>query len=170
MKKNVDIKKISYTAMLFALAMALSYAENIIAAFFLLPPGVKLGLANVVVMYSLVFIGKKTAFTLVVLKAFFALITRGFVAGALSLSGGICSFLIICLIYFALQFKKNYYIISVSGAVFHNLGQLIVLMFIFNTVHVFYYIPILLVSGVAMGFFTSVVLKALFVALNNKTN
>ena len=43
-------------------------------------PGVKLGLANVVVMYALFFLGRGSAFTLVLLKSFFVLLTRGAVS------------------------------------------------------------------------------------------
>lgn len=53
-----------------------------------LPPGVKPGLANIVVMYALFFLGRGQALTLVLLKSFFAMLTRGPSAGALSLAGG----------------------------------------------------------------------------------
>ncbi len=165
MKKNVNVKKITYTALLFSLAMALSYTENLIASLLLLPPGVKLGLANVVVMFALIFMGTKAALTLVILKAGFALLTRGIPAGCLSLFGGVCSFLIICLIFCVFTLKKHYYILSVSGAVAHNLGQLIALSFIFGTSYVFYYAPMLIIVGIIMGFLTSIILNALFAIL-----
>ena len=89
--------KIAYMGLLTALALIVSYVE------FLIPipigiPGVKPGLANIAVMYALFFLGVPQAMTLVVLKAAFVFITRGMVAGALSLSGGATALLIMILL------------------------------------------------------------------------
>ena len=77
--------------LLFALSVVLSFLEGTLTPLLGLPPGVKLGLANVVVMYALFFLGRGSAFTLVLLKSFFVLLTRGAMAGALSLGGGLLS-------------------------------------------------------------------------------
>ena len=61
---------IALSGLLFALAMALSFIEGTLVIPGLLP-GMKLGLANIVVMYALFFMGPKQALVLDVLKAFF---------------------------------------------------------------------------------------------------
>ena len=67
--------------LLFALAIALSMLESTITPLLGFMPGVKLGLANIVVMYALLFIGKKQAFTLAVLKALEAAPQTGHFSG-----------------------------------------------------------------------------------------
>ena len=78
---------IALSGLLFALAMALSFIEGTLVIPGLLP-GMKLGLANIVVMYALFFMGPKQALVLDVLKAFFVFLVSGWTAGFLSLCGG----------------------------------------------------------------------------------
>ena len=87
-------RRVALGGVLFALAMVLSFAESSIAPLLGLAPGMKLGLANVVVMYALLFLGGRAALALVLLKAGFGLLTRGAVAGLLSLAGGLLSLLV----------------------------------------------------------------------------
>ncbi len=69
-KRSQKTRRVALTGLLFALAMALSFIEGMITIPGLLP-GMKIGLANVVVMYALFFMGAKYALFLDVLKAFF---------------------------------------------------------------------------------------------------
>ena len=73
---------IALSGLLFALAMALSFIEGTLVIPGLLP-GMKLGLANIVVMYALFFMGPKQALVLDVLKAFFVFLVSGWTAGFL---------------------------------------------------------------------------------------
>ena len=81
-------RRVALLGVLFALAAVLSLFEGALAGAMGLPPGVKPGLANTVVMFALLFLGLPPAACLAVLKALLALLTRGAVAGALSLCGG----------------------------------------------------------------------------------
>ena len=81
-------RRIALSGLLFALAMALSFIEGTLVIPGLLP-GMKLGLANIVVMYALFFMGPKQALVLDVLKALFVFLVSGFTAGFLSLCGGL---------------------------------------------------------------------------------
>ena len=83
--RNEKTRRVALMGLLFALSVVLSFLEGTLTPLLGLPPGVKLGLANVVVMYALFFLGRGSAFTLVLLKSFFVLLTRGAMAGALSL-------------------------------------------------------------------------------------
>ena len=104
--------------------MALSFLESMLTPFFGLMPAMKLGLSNIVVMYAVLFLNRRSALYLVLLKALFALLTRGVTAGFLSLCGGVLSLAVFCLL-LALPFTITGYIFSVSGALAHNCGQLL---------------------------------------------
>ena len=83
---------IALSGLLFALAMALSFVEGTLVLPGLLP-GMKLGLANIVVMYALFFMGPKQALVLDLLKALCVFLVSGWPAGCLSLCGGLLSLL-----------------------------------------------------------------------------
>ena len=163
MKRN-NTKNLALSGLLFALAMALSFVESSIAPMLGLMPGVKIGLANIVVMYALFFMGTRQALTLVLLKAFFVLLTRGAVAGLLSLSGGLLSLLVMLCLY-KLPHRPTYFIISVCGALSHNLGQLAAVSLVLDTPLALASAPMLILSGLGMGLITSASLNALLPAL-----
>jgi heptaprenyl diphosphate synthase len=151
------VKRLALMGVLFALAVVLSIIEGFIPV--PVPvPGVRLGLANIVVMFALLQLRKRDALALVVLKALFAAATRGAVAGALSLSGGFLSFCVMALILTFRSEKSTYLLISVTGAVFHNIGQILTASLILDT-FLWPYFPVLLLSGIVTGFATSVLLK-----------
>ena len=163
--RNEKTRRVALMGLLFALSVVLSFLEGTLTPLLGLPPGVKLGLANVVVMYALFFLGRGSAFTLVLLKSFFVLHTRGAMAGALSLGGGLLSLgvmAVLCLF----RSRPSVFILSVCGAITHNFGQLLVInLLMTQSVYTLYYAPVLLLSGLGMGALTSVGLKALLPAL-----
>ncbi|MEA4970492.1 MAG: Gx transporter family protein [Candidatus Pelethousia sp.] len=155
--KASGAKRIALLGMLFALAMVLSVVEGFIPV--PVPvPGVRLGLANIVVMFALLQLGWRDALGLTLLKAGFVAITRGAVAGALSLAGGAFAFCVMALVLALARDKTTYLLLSVAGAVFHNVGQLLTASLILGT-FLWPYFPILLLSGIVTGFATSVLLK-----------
>lgn len=162
MKKGslLPVKKtqqIALMGMLFALAMAFSYLESLLFIPGIIP-GIKLGFSNIVTMYCLFFLEWKSAYTLAILKAGFTLITRGATAAILSLTGGIFSVTILVLLTLRKKKKFNYRFLSICGAVAHNIGQLIVARFLIS-VFLYYYIPVLLVSGIVVGILTGMVFQ-----------
>lgn len=166
MKNYSKAKNISYMAMLLTLIVVLSIFESMLTAVMALPPGIKPGLANIVTMFALFFIGKKEAFLLTVAKGVFVLITRGFTSGVLSITGGILSILVIIIISAILKDKISYLLLSIAGAVFHNTGQLLALTLLLgNNKYTLYYLPVLIVSGIIMGVITGVLLKTLMPVL-----
>ena len=136
---------IALSGLLFALAMALSFIEGTLVIPGLLP-GMKLGLANIVVMYALFFMGPKQALVLDVLKAFFV-------------------FLVMWLLYYHCPLRPTWFILSVCGALAHNIGQLLGASVILSTAVSLYYAPVMLVLGLVMGMLTSVTLRAMLPAL-----
>ncbi|MBQ2834579.1 MAG: Gx transporter family protein [Clostridia bacterium] len=120
-------------------------------------PGVKLGLANSVLLYSLYMLGVRQSFVLMLLKALMSwLIYTNMSAMFYSLGGGLASLLIMIL----LKKMQGVSIIGVSalGAVFFNVGQILVAVVMLNTPQLIVtYLPILMVSGVVTGVLTGVV-------------
>ncbi len=163
--RNAKTKQVALSGLLFALAMALSFLEGLVPIPGLLP-GMKLGLANIVVMYALFFMGAGQALVLDLLKAFFVFLVSGTTAGFLSLCGGLASLLVMWLLWRLPRHAPTWFILSVSGALAHNFGQLAGASVILGSALSLYYAPILLVLGLAMGFVTSLTLKAILPALS----
>ena len=157
-------RRIALSGLLFALAMALSFIEGTLTIPGLLP-GMKLGLANIVVMYALFFMGPKQALVLDVLKALFVFLVSGFTAGLLSLCGGLLSLLVMWVLYYKLPFRPTWFILSVCGALSHNIGQLLGAGLILSSAMSLYYAPVMLVLGLVMGALTSLTLRAILPAL-----
>lgn len=156
-KKPVDVKRIALLGLLFALAIVLSIVESIMP----IPapvPGIRLGLSNIVIMFALLNLKKRDALALAILKAAFAAATRGTVAGLLSLSGGLFALGIMTLLLILMKDKSTYLLISIAGAVFHNIGQIAAASIILKTA-LWVYLPVLLISGIITGFATSILLK-----------
>ncbi|MEG2597313.1 MAG: Gx transporter family protein [Oscillospiraceae bacterium] len=154
---KINVRTITSMGMLLCLAIVLSFLEGMIPPLPALPPGVKLGLSNIVVIYCIFFLNAKKAFGIVVLKSFFVFLTRGVSAGLISICGGLLSVLIMVI---ALHSKKfSILIISIFGAVSHNVGQLFASSLLLQSNTVFYYLPILIISGVLMGTLTATFTK-----------
>ncbi len=146
---HIKTTHIAYMGLCLALALILSYVESLIPFNFGIP-GVKLGLANLCVVVLFYICGPKEALIVDILRV----ILSGFIFGNMSmilysLTGAAVSY--ICM-YTA--FKSDWFSpigVSLTGGVTHNIGQLIVAVFILGTVRIVYYIPILIISGALTG-------------------
>lgn len=142
-------KKVAVLGLFMALAFVLSYIEM------LLPinigiPGVKLGLGNIVVIVILEKIGIREAFLIGLTRVIFmGLIFTGLSSVLYGLVGTILSLLVMILLRRINRFSIIG--ISVAGSVMHNLGQIIVAEYIIHNSKVFYYFPVLLISGTIAG-------------------
>lgn len=150
--------RVALLGMLFALSVVLSFVESGLSG--LVPiPGVKLGLSNVIIMYCLFFFKKREALTLAVLKAFFVLL-RSPVGAAMSLAGGVLSVAAMSLL-MSRKHQNSELFVSICGGVFHNAGQLIAASIVLKSSMVFYYSPVLMISGIVMGLLTGILLRYL---------
>ena len=162
--RNGTARRVALGGMLFALALLFSAVEGALAPALGLPPGIKPGLANIVVMYALFFLDRRTAVSLVLLKALFAALTRGVSAGALSLSGGLLSIALLMLLMLPKE-RPSLLMLSVAGAISHNLGQLLMASLWLGTGFTLAYAPVLILSGIAMGSLTALSLRLVLPAL-----
>ncbi|HAN44726.1 MAG TPA: heptaprenyl diphosphate synthase [Ruminococcaceae bacterium] len=163
---KISVKKITFMGLLLSLAIVLSFLENMIPQIPMLPPGIKLGLSNIAVMYCLFFMDIGSAFTIALIKSLFVLIARGFVAFLLSLSGGFFSVLIMVAVLYLSRKQSSRLLTSIAGAIAHNIGQIIAAKFIIGSIFVLYYLPVLIISGVFMGIATGVLLRLILPYMN----
>ena len=164
--RSRKVKRLALMGLLFALAMALSFLESLLPALPMLPPGIRLGLSNIVTMYALFVLGPVSGYTIAVLKALFVLLTRGAVAAAMSAAGGVFSVRVMLLLSLLPGIKEQYLLLSVFGGAAHNIGQLVMARFIINNQYVWYYFPVLLVAGLLMGAITGMALRVVLPYLN----
>ncbi len=158
-------RSIVLTGLIFAMALILTIVENAFPALPLPVPGVKFGLSNIAVMYALFFLSRGQAYSIAVLKSLFVAVTRGLIAGILSLTGGILSLTAMVLIMVIFKNKASYMVISITGAAAHNLGQFAAISFIYAGMYLWAYLPVLLISGVLAGIVTATLLRFIIPAL-----
>lgn len=148
-------KYVSVTGILLALAVVFTSLESMFSAF--LPAGVRIGLANIVVMAAIIAINVPTAFLITVLKSVFVLLTRGITAGFMSLSGGVLAFAVTALMF---RFTNSSYVLmSVLSSVAHIIGQLLLTTVMLQSAYAFYYAPVLLITSIIAGVCTGLVLN-----------
>ncbi len=117
-------------------------------------PGAKLGLANVVNLIGLVLFGFNAGLQILILR----ILLGSFLIGSfmtfnffLSLSGGLLGYLVMSYVYHNYRGKFSLIGISILGAVFHNIGQIIIAYFIIANTGIFYYLPFLLLVSIPTG-------------------
>ena len=165
-KKDNRIRKTAFMGLFLALAMICSYIETLIP-FSVGIPGIKLGLANVVVL-MLYSVGTKEALLVSLLRIVLVGILFGNAFSILySLSGGILSFLVMFLM--KKTDKFSCVSVSITGGISHNIGQIIVAAWIVNSYNAFFYVPVLLFAGLVTGLLIGVIAKEVIVRLKNIT-
>jgi len=142
-------KKIATYGLLVALAFILSYIESLFPLAVAIP-GIKMGLANLVVITALYSMGVRDAFVLSIIR----IILVGFTFGSpstmiFSIAGGLLSWLLITI------FMKSKFFsfvgVSIIGGISHNIGQIIMAIFVVENLNLVYYLPFLLISGILTG-------------------
>ena len=158
-------KRIALCAVLTAMALGLSYMERFLPLQLVVPlPGVKLGLANIVTLLALYFLGGRTAVTVLVLRCFLgSAFGGGVTALAFSLTGGLLA-LVTMAAARRLPFLSVYGV-SILGAAAHNIGQIFAAMAVLKSVTVVSYLPVQLLVSIATGMLTGAAASASFRAL-----
>ena len=148
MKKT---KRLVLLSMLTAVAMILSYVESLLPSVGI--PGVKMGLANIAVIFALFRFGWKEAAALSLVRVVLVSLLFGSVGAMLySLAGAVLSLAVMALLRRIDRFSTV--VISVAGGVAHNAGQILMAMLILQTKQLLGYLPVLAVSGIAGGVLT----------------
>ena len=100
-----------------------------------------------------------------VLKAFFVFLVSGWTARFSFPLRRSALLLVMWLLYYHCPLRPTWFILSVCGALAHNIGQLLGASVILSTAVSLYYAPIMLVLGLVMGMLTSITLRAMLPAL-----
>lgn len=134
---------------LVALGLILSYVETLIPVFVAIP-GVKLGLANTVSVFALYMLGMPYAITVSLLRVLLSSLLFGSSLSLLySLVGAVAALGVMIFAKRVLRFSTVG--VSALGGVFHNLGQTLAAAVVLENLGVFFYFPVLIVSGVVSG-------------------
>lgn len=147
--------RLTTLALTISFAMVLSYIESRIPAFVAIP-GIKVGLANIAVIFSLYKFGIKEAITVSILRVFLVSMLFGSPVSLIySISGALLSLLTMIILKKLTPLSEV--AISVTGGVMHNVGQIAAASFMLSTNIVVYYLPFLLVSGTVAGIVVGIV-------------
>ncbi len=159
--------KVAQYGLFAALAILMGYVEMLIPLP-LLVPGMKLGLANVIIVIVLYHMDAKSAFFISLVRVLMSgLLFQGFAGLLYSLAGALLSLGVMALL------KKTGKVsitgVSVMGGVFHNVGQIIVAAAVVENIKMAYYLPFLLVTGVVTGFVIGAVARLALGYLQRRT-
>ena len=142
-------KRVALSALFASLALIFSYVEAILPA----APGIsgiKLGIANLVVIIAMYRLDSRYALTINLIRIFLAgFMFSGLYGAIYSLCGCILSFAVMCL----LKKSDAFSVVGVSmgGGVAHNIGQLSIAAILVSSPQIFYYLPVLIISGTVSG-------------------
>ncbi len=158
------MKKTALNGLLISLALVLSYIESLFPTSLIIPiPGVRLGLANIVTMFALFYLGFVSAMTISVLRCVLAALMFGGLSSLMfSLSGALLALIIMQVLKYGYNKLFSILGISIGGAAAHNTGQILMASLMMRNTAIFAYLPILLLAGMVMGFVTAVVAQNLF--------
>lgn len=143
------MKKTAFCGLMLSLALIAGYVESLIPVPIPIP-GVKLGVANSIVLILLYMTNVKSVWLVSVSRV----VLSGFLFGSMSsilysLSGAVLSLLVMIVLK-----KKDCFTmtgVSAAGGVCHNIGQLIMAFLVLESTAVWYYLPVLMISGVLTG-------------------
>ena len=146
-------KKLTILSFFTTLALGLYWVESLLPT--LVPiAGIKLGLANIITLIILKNFSMREAFPVLFMRILIATFLFGqFISLFYSLAGGVFCLLAMTLILKLLQ-GHFLFLTSIFGALFHNLGQLLVALLLTKSLAVLTYLPFFILSAVITGLFT----------------
>ena len=160
-------KKITSLSLTISLALILSFIESRIPAFVAIP-GIKVGLANIAVIFTLYKIGYKEAVAVSLMRVFLVSVLFGSpVSFIYSITGAVLSLSTMMLLKWITPLSET--TVSVCGGIMHNIGQIIAASFMLATNVVIYYLPFLLLSGtiagIAVGTVSAILVKKVKISI-----
>ena len=164
---RLTTKQLTLCALLAAMALALSYLENLFPLSLAIPiPGVKLGLANIVTVFALYAMGAGQALLILLARCFLGSLFAGNMNALLfSLFGGLCAMGAMILL---VRFRGlSIYGVSIGGAAAHNCGQIAAAVLTLGSAAPLYYLPVLLAVSLLTGGLTGLAAACLFQGLRH---
>ncbi len=143
-------RKIALLGVLTSVALVLSYLEAMLPPISTAVPGIKMGLPNIIIIFVLYKFGIKEATTVSLIRVFIVSLLFGNVMTlAYSVAGAVLSILLM-----TIMIKSDLFStigVSIVGGISHNLGQILVAIFLFDTIQIGYYMIVLAVTGTIAG-------------------
>ena len=159
-------KRIALDAVLSAAALLLFIVEAQLPPLTAIP-GIKIGLANAVTLAAVYLCGRRDAAAILFVRVCLGAVFAGNLTTFLYSAGGAALCLAVtCLLCRPLQ--KTVWVVSVFGAITHNIGQLLVASVMLRSGAVFWYLPYLLIAAVISGAFTGLCVQFLLNRLNHR--
>lgn len=155
----MNVHKMVLLAMLTASAIVIAIAESFIPSIGI--PGIKLGLANIVILITLYEVGILEAVFIDIIRVFIVSLVRGTFLSMgffMSLTGACFSLVIMILLYLIIK-KFSIIGVSVAGAIFHVFGQVLIAMIYLDNAYIFYYLPFIALISIATGVFVGIIAK-----------
>ncbi|WP_099188925.1 Gx transporter family protein [Tepidibacter mesophilus] len=156
-------KKMVFMSILISQSLVMYIIETYIAnPLVFIAPGAKLGLSNIITLISLIFLGFKDTFVILIARVIISsILGGGFSAFLYSAAGGVLSLIFMYIFNIFSKKKSSLVGVSIIGAVFHNIGQLIMASIIIHNIGIFIYMPILLFTSIPTGMFIGIVCRYL---------
>ena len=159
-----ETRKIALLGVLTSVALVLSYLEAMLPPISTAVPGIKMGLPNIIIIFLLYKFGLKEAVTVSIIRVFIvALLFGNVMTLAYSVAGAVLSIALM-----TIMLKLDWFStigVSVVGGISHNLGQILVAIFLFDTIQIGYYMIVLsitgTIAGVVIGIISSILVKKL---------
>ena len=155
----MKVQKMALLGVLTAAAIVIALLESFIPSIGI--PGVKMGLANIVILIILYELGIWEAGVVNLLRVLVVSLARGTFLSMgflMSLTGAALSFGIMVLFYLLIK-KFSIIGVSVIGSVFHVTGQIIIAMIFLGSAYIFLYLPIIAISAIITGVFVGITAK-----------
>lgn len=158
--QDETVRTVTLCGIFSALSIVFSTFEALLPIQAFIPlPGIKLGVANIVIIYVLFYLGTKESVFVLLCKCVVTALIFGSVSSFLfSICGGMLSLLSAVVIKKTCYGRFSFVGVSVIGAALHNTGQILVSCLMLGTFKTLYYLPALLLASIVCGVITGVIL------------
>lgn len=163
---KIQTRKMILMSLMISAALVLSFIESMIPMPSVIP-GAKIGLANIVTLLALLTLKPNDAFMVLNVRIILGSVFVGGFSGFLySAGGGLLSFVMMFTVLKLLKGKVGTVGVSVTGAYFHSLGQVVVAIILVHNWRIVLYLPMILAVSIAAGIFVGMITQVL---LSHKT-
>ncbi len=155
-------RKLVFLSLMISQSLVLYIIESFLPTLTFIAPGAKLGLANIITLSILYISGVRDAFIVLSMRILISSLFSGGVSSFIySISGGMLSLVAMSVTKRLFRFDISIVGVSVSGALFYNIGQLLAAAAIIQNIKILAYLPMLAYVSVATGIFVGIASKFL---------
>jgi heptaprenyl diphosphate synthase len=153
-----SIQKITRLALLLAIGVVINYGESLLLPLAFIAPGVKLGLANTIGLIVLYYFGLKEFVTIGFLRVLLTALFTGFGFNFYIALAGWALATIVVIIFYCWQ-RLSIFGLSMTSAVMHGVGQIIMVAILYQSPYIINYLPVLFFTGIVSGLLIAVIAR-----------